>query len=272
MNVSGNVVFDTYSDQADTYDGTDNARSCWGLDTERIIRSLLLQPKHRTVVDVGCGTGGALLHLASDAPPDVRFIGVEPAENMRRRAEALLAHLPNAALLAGSWESIPLPDASVDCMISINSFHWSSDPGRAIAEAQRVLAPDGDMDHFFIGRLIGREFVKVTSPIFLRYMGPKRLLEAASMRQHLTRQEAEAVFRDAFPSYDVQVTESFDTYYDSVEGHLGWWVRIEPQLLGIPPEKREACLAEVRHALGSLTTEQGVPYTKHTLHVAVRGR
>jgi ubiquinone/menaquinone biosynthesis C-methylase UbiE len=272
MSDSGNVVFDTYSDQADTYDGTGNVRSCWGLDTERIIKSMHRKPEHKTVVDVGCGTGGALLHLATGASADVRFVGVEPAENMRRRAETLLAHVPNAAFYEGAWESIPLDDGSVDYMISINSFHWSSDLPKAVSEAQRVLAPKGDMDHFFIGRLIGREFVKVTSPIFLRYMGPKRLLEAASMRQHLTRQEAENIFRDAFSDYDVEVTESFDTYFDTVEGHLGWWVRIEPQLLGIPEGKREACIAEVKEALASLATEQGVPYTKHTLHAAVRGR
>lgn len=274
MSSSTSVVFDTYSDQADTYDGSGNALSCWGKDTEKIIKSLRLKPHYRTVLDMGCGTGGALRYLANQSGPDsdIEFIGVEPAENMRHRAEALLADFPNARLLAGAYENIPLPDACVDWMISINSFHWVADLDKGVAELQRIIRPAGDMDHFFIGRHIGREFIKATTPIFLRYMGPKRLLEVAAMRQYFTREEAEALFRRAFPSYDVEVTESFDTYYDTVEGHLGWWVRIEPQLLGIPQEKRAGCEAEVKAALAALDIGKGVPYTKHTLHARVRGR
>jgi hypothetical protein len=64
--------------------------------------------------------------------------------------------------------------------------------------------------------------------------------------------------------------EEYTTYYDTVEGHLGWWVRIEPQLLAIPPEVRAACDAEIRTALGRLDEGAGVPYTMHTVHVRLR--
>jgi len=64
--------------------------------------------------------------------------------------------------------------------------------------------------------------------------------------------------------------ESYETYYDSLEGHWGWWVRIEGQLVSIPPNKRAACDREVQRALAGLVEEKGIPYTIHCLHVKLR--
>lgn len=264
------VVLDTYSAQAEVYDDRGNVDSCWGIDTRSIIESIVIKDRYRTVVDVGCGTGVALLPLASTAGPDVRFVGVEPAGNMRRRAEELCGHLRNVRIVEGAFDNIPLEDGSVDYMYSINAFHWSPNLDATMEEMARVLGREGEMDHFFIGRDIGREFIRKTTPIFMRYMGPKALLEAATMRHNLTVAEARGLFEEAFTPERVRVDERYDTYYDTVEGHLGWWVRIEPQLLGIPEDRRADCEREVRAALASLATERGVPYTKHTIHARVR--
>ncbi|MGA8100777.1 MAG: hypothetical protein WB869_01410, partial [Candidatus Acidiferrales bacterium] len=60
------------------------------------------------------------------------------------------------------------------------------------------------------------------------------------------------------------------TYYDTLEGHWGWWVRIEGHFLQMPPDTKEACDQEVKAALESLAGERGIPYTIHQLHVKVR--
>jgi ubiquinone/menaquinone biosynthesis C-methylase UbiE len=269
MSASENLVFETYSEMAGTYDGDGNVDSCWGEDTSKIIESIRVKDEYGTIADIGCGTGVALIALAPSARPWQEFVGVEPADQMRARAAELTRHLPNVRVAEGAFESIPLPDASVDFLFSINSFHWVTDLEKSMLEMARVLKPGGDMDHSFIGRHIGREFVRATTPIFLRYMGPKRLLEATRMRQIYTAESTKALFGRYFGEERVSVEESFDCYYDSVERHLGWWVRIEPQLLAIPEEKRARCEAEVREALGKLDQGQGVPYTKHTLRVRV---
>jgi ubiquinone/menaquinone biosynthesis C-methylase UbiE len=53
-----------------------------------------------------------------------------------------LAHCPQAELVAGSAEQIPLVDASVDGVFVAEAFHWF-DHARALAEIGRVLRPSG---------------------------------------------------------------------------------------------------------------------------------
>jgi SAM-dependent methyltransferase len=89
------------------------------------------------VVDLGAGTGiltRVLLGLGHDVVP------VEPDEAMRAQ---LAASTPGVVPLAGSSESIPLPDGSVDAVVAGQAYHWF-DPLRAPAEIARVLkAPGG---------------------------------------------------------------------------------------------------------------------------------
>jgi ubiquinone/menaquinone biosynthesis C-methylase UbiE len=268
--MSTSTVVATYSENADWYASKRNSGSCWGIDTDRIIRSLDPRPSDKVIVDVGCGDGLAFLDLAARMPSDCRLIGVEPAANLRDLARETTKEFDNVEYLEGAFESIPLASKSVDYMSSINAFHWCPKPEQGVQEIRRVLKDEGAMDHFFIGRNIGREFIRATTPIFLKYMGPKRLLEVATMRQQLTVEAARALFQQAFSASEIEVTEEYTTYYDTVEGHRGWWVRIEPQLLAIPSEKREQCDAEIRKALAKLDEGKGVPYTMHTIHVRKR--
>lgn len=93
-------------------------------------------PSAATVLDLGAGTGKLTRLLVSTFG---RVVAVEPAEAMRR----LLATLcPEAQVLAGSAEEIPLADASVDAVYSAEAFHWF-DGERALAEIARVLRPQG---------------------------------------------------------------------------------------------------------------------------------
>ena len=115
-------VVDTYSKLADVYDDDSNIGSCWGRVTRHALGLVRLRDTHKTVVDVGCGTGRELSQLASDHPRHVRFIGVEPAANMRRIAAARTARCPTA-----SWPSIGPPT----CANQFRSWHASSArPGR----------------------------------------------------------------------------------------------------------------------------------------------
>jgi hypothetical protein len=126
------------------------------------------------------------------------------------------------------------------------------------------------MDLFFIGRNNGREVIQKTTPIFLKYMGPALLLDSARMRKQLKKDEAYELFANAFPSSLVSVEESYDTYYDTLEGHWGWWVRIEGHFLQLPSEKTRECYQELGDALLSLAGDQGIPYVIHQLHVRLR--
>ncbi|WP_031079247.1 class I SAM-dependent methyltransferase [Streptomyces sp. NRRL WC-3742] len=88
------------------------------------------------VLDLGAGTGklsATLVALGFDV------VAVEPDPAMRAE---LHRAAPDVRALAGSAETIPLPDASVDAVLSGNAMHWF-DMAVAGPEIARVLAPGG---------------------------------------------------------------------------------------------------------------------------------
>jgi ubiquinone/menaquinone biosynthesis C-methylase UbiE len=270
MASTANPVVETYSRLARKYDYKRNLRSCWGRAAEKALNDIVIKTDYGIVLDIGCGTGRALARLARGSRPGVQFIGIDPARNMRRLAIRHTKHQPTVLIMDGSFEKIPLESSTVDYLYSIFAFHWTTDPNAATKEMARVLRPGGEMDLFFIGRNNGRELIRATTPIFLKYMGPALLLESARMRLQLTKDEAFRLFSAAFDPSRVSVEESYDTYYDTLQGHWAWWVRIEGQFTRIPMERKEECDQEVRGALRSLIGEKGIPYTIHQLHVRVR--
>ena len=90
----------------------------------------------RDVVDVGAGTGKLTRGLVALGH---RVTAVEPLAEMRRELEAAL---PGVPALAGSAESIPLPDASADVVTCGQAFHWF-DQAVALPEIARVLRSGG---------------------------------------------------------------------------------------------------------------------------------
>jgi ubiquinone/menaquinone biosynthesis C-methylase UbiE len=267
---SSNPIVETYSRLASEYDEDANFHSCWGRASERALSAIRLREDYAIVVDIGCGTGRAIHALASSGAPHTRFIGIDPAENMCRIAAQKTAAEKAVQIKQGAFEKIPLESQSVDYLYSILAFHWVTDLAASVAEIARVLKPNGEMDLFFIGRDNGREFIQKTSGIFLKYMGPALLLDSARLRKQITRDAALQLFSKAFDAPRLSVSESFTTYYDTLEGHWSWWVRVEGHFVKIPVEKKAQCDHDVKEALQSLAEPQGIPYTIHELHVKLR--
>ena len=96
----------------------------------------LLQDTGCRVLDLGAGTGKLTRQLTARG---LRVTAVEPSAGMR---EQLTAAVPQARALAGTAESLPLPDAVMDAVVVAQAWHWV-DTRRAVPEAARVLAPGG---------------------------------------------------------------------------------------------------------------------------------
>jgi SAM-dependent methyltransferase len=98
-----------------------------------------------TVLDLGSGAGADVLISARRVGPDGRAIGLDMTDEMlelaRRNAEA--AGVANAEFVKGFIEDLPLPDASVDVVISNCVINLSADKAQVIREAARVLKPGG---------------------------------------------------------------------------------------------------------------------------------
>jgi SAM-dependent methyltransferase len=99
----------------------------------------------RAVLDLAAGTGAVTRELVGRA---ARIIAVEPDERMRA---VLTARCPEAEVLAGRGEDIPLPDASVDAVVISAAWHWLN-PDQAVPEITRVLRPGGVLGVIWISR------------------------------------------------------------------------------------------------------------------------
>jgi SAM-dependent methyltransferase len=98
-----------------------------------------------TVLDLGSGGGIDVLLSAKRVGPSGKAYGLDMTDDMlelaRRNAEK--AGATNVEFLRGEIEAVPLPDASVDVIISNCVINLSTDKSAVLAEAFRVLKPGG---------------------------------------------------------------------------------------------------------------------------------
>jgi arsenite methyltransferase len=97
------------------------------------------------VLDLGSGGGIDVLLTAKRVGPTGKAYGLDMTDEMLSlaRDNQRTAGLPNVEFLKGEIEAIPLPNASVDVIISNCVINLSTDKPRALAEAFRVLKPGG---------------------------------------------------------------------------------------------------------------------------------
>ncbi len=98
-----------------------------------------------TVLDLGSGGGIDVLLSARRVGPSGKAYGLDMTDEMLAlaRANQQKAGVENVEFLKGEIESIPLPDNSVDVVISNCVINLSSDKDRVLREAFRVLKPGG---------------------------------------------------------------------------------------------------------------------------------
>jgi ubiquinone/menaquinone biosynthesis C-methylase UbiE len=120
-------------------------------------RRRLLAAAEGTVVEIGAGTGLNFRHY----PAGVEVVATEPDPHMlkaaRRAARGATARL---AVRQAPAESLPLPDASVDTVVSTLVLCSVPDQAAALVEANRVLRPGG--------RLLLVEHVRAADPAVAR--------------------------------------------------------------------------------------------------------
>ena len=97
------------------------------------------------VLDLGSGGGLDVLLSARRVLPGGRAYGVDMTDEMLALSEKnrRRAGVTNAAFLKGTIEDVPLPDASVDVVISNCVINLAEDKGAVLKEAFRLLRPGG---------------------------------------------------------------------------------------------------------------------------------
>jgi ubiquinone/menaquinone biosynthesis C-methylase UbiE len=121
-----------------------------GVYDTRFVQSLIYRPTQDAVLaelralhpslvlDIGCGTGQLTARLRAELGAK-EVIGCDAAPGMLSQARS---RSPEITWLQGTAESIPLPDGTIDAVVSTEAFHWFNQPA-ALEEFHRVLAPGG---------------------------------------------------------------------------------------------------------------------------------
>lgn len=94
------------------------------------VAARLMADEALPVLDVGCGEGELARHL-----PEGGWVGLDSSE-------AMLAAAPRPHVL-GEATALPFEDGSMGSVALLYVFYHLADPGRALAEARRVLRPGG---------------------------------------------------------------------------------------------------------------------------------
>ena len=100
-----------------------------------------------TILDLGCGAGIDSILAARRTGPNGRVIALDFLPEMLERTAAAAdeVRLDNVQTLEAEMEAIPLPEASIDHVISNGVINLSPRKRRVLAECARVLRPGGKL-------------------------------------------------------------------------------------------------------------------------------
>ncbi|MGE5401423.1 MAG: class I SAM-dependent methyltransferase [Ignavibacteriales bacterium] len=105
----------------------------------KLLDSIVLK-KNMTVLDIGSGFGFPSIEVACRLGRCSKVYGIDPWEAAIKRAQKKIDifKIPNVELILGEAESIPLPDSSVDLIISNNGLNNVQQPDKVFQECSRV--------------------------------------------------------------------------------------------------------------------------------------
>ena len=189
-----------------------------GLPDEAVIASLgcgnptalaELRPGE-VVLDLGSGGGIDVLLSARRVGPTGKAYGLDMTDDMLAlaRANQAKAGVTNVEFLKGEIEKIPLPDDSVDVVISNCVINLSSDKDQVLSEAFRVLKPGG---RFAVSDVVSRRPVpaELRRNIELWIGCVAGALDETDYRARLNRAGFENVDLEIFREYTIDDARDF---------------------------------------------------------------
>ena len=157
------------------------------------------------VLDLGSGGGLDVLLSARRVGPTGKVYGLDPTDEMLdlARSNQGRAGVDNVEFLKGRMESIPLPEASVDVVLSNCVIALSVDKAAAFSEAHRVLRPGGRF--------------AVADVVTHRPLGPPQQADVATWVDCASGALTEAEYRTALATagfVDVSISHSHAVEHD----------------------------------------------------------
>jgi ubiquinone/menaquinone biosynthesis C-methylase UbiE len=124
-----------YRETADQYDRMHNSSADSHAFALAVLVSMIDLFGIQSILDVGSGTGRALLAIKRSHPA-VRLIGIEPSPEMRSRGH--MNGLTANELIDGDAQALSFRDESFDLVCEFGALHHIPKPRKAVCEMLRV--------------------------------------------------------------------------------------------------------------------------------------
>ncbi|MEY8042319.1 class I SAM-dependent methyltransferase [Saccharopolyspora cebuensis] len=188
----------------------------------------LLPDSCETVIDLAAGTGALTRSLVGCVR---HVVAVEPDPRMR---ETLARTCPEALLLSGTAERMPLPDDRADALLISMAWHWM-DPQHAVPEIARVLRAGGTFGVLWNHRDLSVPWVaeldRFTRAARVRESGPDGPAQAPS--RSVMDPPTGSLFS---PLAELRLTWSMPVTAEEIVGLMG----TDASAIALPPEARHA--------------------------------
>ena len=264
------ATVNAYSKQGATvYDDPMNKNFLYGEITLRFLERVQLQPEEQVILDVGCGTG-FIFDVMGEAirTNGSRAIGVEPAQGMLDRAVEKYGADPIYAFHTGAFEAIPLPDQSVDRILSTLALHWVKSLDVAAQELRRVLKPGGRMDIFMIERDDGARFKRAIVAALRKHLTFEQIMTTAGLVQRVTAQQFADAFAPHFPGCRIEAENHRGVVHGTFDEHMKWWkARSTPVIAEV--QDKEQFMEDLRVELERIAGPEGIPFDTSYLWITV---
>ncbi len=254
------------------YEDPKNLTFLYGAITREFYRQVEFYPDDRIVLDLGCGTGfgfEALRETFEERP--MQGIGIEPAQGMLDVAIEKFQGCPWASFKIGSFENIPLPDNSVDKIVSSLALHWVKSMDIAVAEMKRVLKPGGSMFILMIGRDDGAVFKQAIVKAQKKHLTFAQIMKTATLVQRLTGKKLEEKFSPFADDFQIRVDSFNDGVFGSFEDHMKWWTaRSSPVIAEV--DDKERFMQDLGEELEKMKSARGICFDTHYLWLRAKGK
>lgn len=142
MNKHEAKASERFDQWADSYG--DDRISAWFAHFQSKVIEMLRVDEEARVLDVGCGPGAAVRKAALRVPRG-EAVGLDISPKMVAKAQSLSEGIANTSFHVGSSSNLPFERNSFDALTCTFSFHHYEQPEVFLAEALRVLKPEGQL-------------------------------------------------------------------------------------------------------------------------------
>ncbi|MGE5430983.1 MAG: class I SAM-dependent methyltransferase, partial [Syntrophomonadaceae bacterium] len=230
----------------------------------KLLDAIKIKP-NMTVLDIGFGLGFPIIEIAQRLGRTAKVFGIDPWEAASERAKKKIQilGLENIELINGVAENVPLPDSSVDLIISNNGINNVQDINKVFSESCRVAKPGAQfaaavnlpetmIEFYNVFEEVLRDFQLIERiPLIKEHIHKKRLpVDELKMLFINNGFEIARADTDSFSYRFLDGTAMFD--YPFIRNNfMDSWLAIVPQ------ERADEVFSEIERRMNLLSQRKG---------------